>query len=311
MFFRWQGLLILLLISTTVAAKTLYKYQDDQGRWYFTDQAPVTQHKVEVRHLKPAPKQRVRLEKTGSPNNPAFYLINQYPGPIEVAVDWDQQADLVASPALPQRFVIEPGKSDTLFSINAVDQTTSQSFALQYQYVVGRPLPHYTSQTPYFPPLAPGSRFRVTQAFGGEYSHHDAQNRYAVDIMMPINTPIHAARTGTVLEVENDYFKNGMQQAYANKANSILILHEDESMAVYAHLALEKAQVYPGLQVKAGDLIGYSGNTGYSSGPHLHFAVQINQGMALRSVPFQFIDAHQQVFEPQQGAWLEGVSIKP
>ena len=311
MLFRWQGLLILLLISTSATAKTLYKYQDKQGRWYFTDQAPVTQRKVEVRHLKPAPKQRVLLEKTGSPNNPAFYLINHYPGPIEVAVDWEQQADLVASPTLPHRFVIEPGKSDTLFSINAVGQAISQTFTLQYQYVVGRPLPNYTSHTPYLPPLAPGNRFLITQAFNGEFSHNDAQNRYAVDIMMPINTPIHAARAGTVLEVENDYFKSGTQQAYANQANSISILHDDGSMAIYAHLALEKALVQPGLWVNAGALIGYSGNTGFSSGPHLHFAVQVNRGMELVSVPFQFIDARQYVFEPQQGAWLEGISTNP
>lgn len=308
MLFQRHILFLLLLISSTAIAKKLYKYQDDLGRWYFTDQAPLTEVKVEVRQLKPSAKRRVRLEKTGSPGNPAFYLINQYPGPIEVAVDWDQHDNLVANPELPRRFVIEPGKSDTLFSINAVGQTSTQAFTLQYQYVVGRPQPNYTSQTPYLPPLAPGSRFRITQAFNGEFSHNDLQNRYAVDIMMPINTPIYASRAGTVLEVENDYFESGTQQAYANKANSISILHDDGSIAIYAHLALEKALVQPRLRVEAGALIGYSGNTGFSSGPHLHFAVQVNRGMELTSVPFQFIDARQQVFEPQQGAWLEGIS---
>ncbi|OAI12741.1 peptidase M23 [Methylomonas lenta] len=309
---RWQNLFLLLLVSTTATAKTLYKYKDDQGRWYFTDKPPVTQHKVETRLLKPAPKQRVRLEKTGSPSNLAFYLINQYPGPIEVAIDWEQPTNLVSIPELPKRFVIEPGKSDTLFSISAIGQTTSsQTFTLQYQYVVGRPLPHYSRQTAYWPPLAPGSHFRVTQAFNGEFSHTDPQNRYAVDIMMPIGTPIYAARDGVVLEVENDFFSSGTQQAYANKANSIRILHDDGSMAIYAHLALEKALVTPGLRVQAGELIGYSGNTGFSSGPHLHFAVQINQGMALTSVPFEFLDANQHAFEPQPGSWLEGINPKP
>jgi murein DD-endopeptidase MepM/ murein hydrolase activator NlpD len=309
---RWQNLFLLLLISTTATAKTLYKYQDDQGRWYFTDNPPVTQHTVETRQLKPAPKQRVRLEKTGSPSNLAFHLINQYPGPIEVAIDWEKPTNLVSSPELPNRFVIEQGKSETLFSISAIGQTTSsQTFTLQYQYVVGRPLLNYSSQTPYLPPLAPGSRFRVTQAFNGEFSHTDPQNHYAVDIMMPIDTPIYAARDGVVLEVENDFFSSGTQQAYANKANSIRILHDDGSMAIYAHLALEKALVTPGLKVQAGKLIGYSGNTGFSSGPHLHFAVQVNQGMALTSVPFEFLDANQHAFEPQQGSWLEGINPKP
>ncbi|MDD2737544.1 MAG: M23 family metallopeptidase [Methylomonas lenta] len=312
MLLRWQNLFLLLLISTTATAKTLYKYQDDQGRWYFTDNPPVTQHKVETRLLKPAPKQRVRLEKTGSPSNLAFHLINQYPGPIEIAIDWEKPTNLVSIPELPKRFVIEPGKSDTLFSISAIGQTTSsQTFTLQYQYVVGRPLPNYNSQTPYLPPLAPGSRFLVTQAFNGEFSHNDIQNRYAVDIMMPINTPIHASRAGTVLEVENDFSDSGTLRAYATKANSIYILHDDGSMAIYAHLALEKAMVTPGLRVQAGELIGYSGNTGFSSGPHLHFAVQVNRGMALTSVPFEFLDANQHAFEPQQGTWLEGINPNP
>lgn len=311
MLLRRQSLFLLLLISTTATAKTLYKYQDKQGRWYFTDKAPVTDYSVEVRHLKPAPKQRVHLEKTGSSSNPAFYLVNQYPGPIEVAIDWEQQADLVSTPELPHRFVIESGKSDALFTINAVGQTSSQTFTLQYQYVVGRPLPHYSSPTPYLPPLAPGSRFLVTQTFNGEFSHNDAQNRYAVDIMMPIDTPVHASRAGTVLEVENDFTDSGTLRAYATKANSIYILHDDGSMAIYAHLALEKALVHPGQKVQTGELIGYSGNTGFSSGPHLHFAIQVNRGMELASVPFQFLDARQHAFEPQQGTWLEGISPQP
>ncbi len=66
------------------------------------------------------------------------------------------------------------------------------------------------------------------------------------------------------------------------------ILHGDGSMAIYAHLALEKARVYPGLKVSSGQLIGFSGNTGFTIGPHLHFAVQINKDMELVSVPFKF-----------------------
>ena len=121
---------------------------------------------------------------------------------------------------------------------------------------------------------------------------------------MPVNTPIYAARTGIVVEVNNDFFNGGTKQAYKTRANSIRILHEDGSMAVYAHLALERAQVYPGLNVSAGQLIGYSGNTGFSSGPHLHFAVQLNQGMELVSIPFQFTTATGSIDKPIAGSFL-------
>lgn len=308
---RWPVFLLLLVVSQTGIAKKLYKYQDHEGRWYFTDQPPQTEQAVSVRQLKPAAKQRVWLEKIENGSEPGFCIINQYPGPIEVAIDWQTRKNVIATPALPKRFVVESGKSASLFKVNADGQAGPRKFTLSYRYVIGSPLTDYPATDAYLPPLAPNSRFQITQAFAGQYSHQDAQNRYAVDIMMPVGTPVHAARAGTVLEVEDDFFKSGQQQAYADKANSIRILHDDGSMAVYAHLALEQAQVQPGSKVQAGDLIGFSGNTGFTSGPHLHFAVQINRGMELVSVPFLFLDDKRKPFEPQLGDWLQGLSATP
>ena len=52
-------------------------------------------------------------------------------------------------------------------------------------------------------------------------------------------------------------------------------------------LAEAGAQVRPGQRVQAGERIGLSGNTGYSTAPHLHFAVQVNRGMQLEAIPFR------------------------
>ncbi|AMK76648.1 MULTISPECIES: M23 family metallopeptidase [Methylomonas] len=298
--------LSLLLVSSAGVAKKLYKYQDAEGNWYFTDQAPASNQPAEVRQLKAASPKRVWLEKTTDQLRPSFFALNAYPGPIELAVDWRERENVSANPDLPRRFVVESGQSDSLFSLIPNERAGSYSVNLQYSYVIGRPLPGYVSQTLYKPPLPAGGQFQITQAFNGPYSHNDQQNRYAVDIMMPVDTPIYAARGGIVLEVENDYTGNGTSQAYADKANSIRILHEDGSMAIYAHLALEKSQVTPGIRVATGQLIGYSGNTGLTTGPHLHFAVQINRGMELISVPFQFADAAGLAVEPQLGLWLYG-----
>lgn len=306
MWVQWLLVISLFLVAVPATAKKLYKYQDEKGLWHFTDKPPNTAQKVEVRQLKPTQKQWVRLEKTGDNSHPDFYAFNQYPGPVELEVDWEAADNVISTPALPQRFVLEPGESAPLFNVSGVGDALSWKFTLQYRYVIGRPLGNYVSTMAYLPPIAPGGRFQITQAFGGEFSHQDEQNRYAVDIMMPVGTPIYAARVGMVMEVDDDYFKSGTEQAYANKANSIRILHDDGSMAVYAHLELEKAQVRPGLQVQAGELIGYSGNTGFTTGPHLHFAVQINQGMQLVSVPFQFANSEGAAFEPRVGVWLEG-----
>ncbi len=297
---------LLILACSSGIAKKLYKYQDEHGVWHFTDRLPDTEREVEVRQLMPAATQWVKLEKSGSKSKPDFYAINEFSGPVEIAVDWEQHQNAIASPSLPRRFVVGPGKSDTLFSVRGAPKARSWQISLNYRYVIGKPLPDYVSAIPYYPPIAPGSHYQITQAFGGEFSHQDEQNRYAVDIMMPVETPIYAARSGVVLEVQNDYFNGGTLQAYVHQANSVRILHDDGSMAVYAHLELEKAQVAAGQQVYEGELIAYSGNTGFTTGPHLHFAIQVNRGMELVSVPFQFIFPDGRVLDPHLGMWLEG-----
>ena len=60
-------------------------------------------------------------------------------------------------------------------------------------------------------------------------------------------------------------------------------------MALYAHLQPDGVYVRPGDTVSLGQVIGRTGNTGYSSGPHLHFAVQVNAGLALASIPFRMV----------------------
>lgn len=303
---RRLAAIALILVSGAGVAKNLYKYQDKAGDWHYTDQPPAAHQESEVRQLKAANAQRVWLKKTADRFKPGFFALNAYPGPVELAIDWRKPENVKAMPDLPQRFVIESGQSPKLFSIIPNEGAGAYSVNLQYRYVIGRPLPDYVSHTLYQPPLPIGSQFQITQAFNGPYSHNDPQNRYAVDIMMPVDTPIYAARCGIVLEVENDYSGSGTHQAYAGKANSIRILHDDGSMAVYAHLALEKAQVHPGLSVASGQLIAYSGNTGLTTGPHLHFAIQINRGMELVSVPFQFADEQGLAAVPQMGMWLYG-----
>jgi murein DD-endopeptidase MepM/ murein hydrolase activator NlpD len=301
------SIFILLSLSFNAVGQKLYKFQDEQGIWHFTDKPTNTGQKVEVRQMKAAPKQLVWLLKSGEERQPRFYIRNDYAGPVEVEVDFTEQENVRSTPELPRRFVVEPGKSDTLFEVSAINELGSWRLGLKYRYIIGTPLAQYSSTESYLPPIAPDASFQISQSFGGSFSHTDEQNKYAVDIVMPVGTPIYAARSGIVLEVDDDFYKGGTNKAYSSAANSIRILHDDGSMAIYAHLELEKAQVYPGLAVNAGQLIGYSGNTGFSSGPHLHFAVQINKGMALASVPFTFINRMGQAEETAVNAWLKGV----
>lgn len=89
----------------------------------------------------------------------------------------------------------------------------------------------------------------------------------AIDWIMPEGTPILAARGGRVCTVVESFSTVG------NEGNVIEIEHDDGSFAAYIHLMKDGAVVEDGESVSEGQLIGFSGNTGNSTGPHLHFHV--------------------------------------
>ncbi len=302
------------LLMSPCEAKKLYKYQDASGRWYYTDKAPTVAQsqeiKIEVRQLKVDSKQRVWLQQIGEKRQPEFVIRNDYSGPIEVEVAFVEHENVRAAPALPKKFVVQPGVSGSLFGLGAINEKLGWRYGLSYRYSLGEPSARHDDQAVYYPPFASYRTFQITQAFNGSFSHTDEQNKYAVDLSMPEGSEVHAARAGVVMSLQNDFFKGGIdKQAYKARANSIRILHDDGSMAVYAHLQVDRAQVYEGMRVEAGQLIAYSGNTGFSSGPHLHFAVQVNQGMNLVSVPFRFVDVQGAVAEPKARQWLAGFVV--
>ena len=137
---------------------------------------------------------------------------------------------------------------------------------------------------------------RIGQFPQGRFSHADDENRHAIDFAVPIGTPVLAARDGIVMQVE-DAFPDAPGKL--SEANFVRILHRDGSMSVYAHLQRASAVVEAGQRVEAGQLIARSGNSGYSSGPHLHFVVQVNAGMRLQSVPVRIIGGNGELKLPK------------
>ncbi len=148
--------------------------------------------------------------------------------------------------------------------------------------------------------------FEVSQSFKGKYSHSSPWSEYAVDIAMPEGTPIHAARSGIIMDIARDFYTGGDDiNKYGERANLVRILHDDGTMGVYAHLKLESVRFGLGRRVEEGVYIAESGNTGFSTGPHLHFVIQKNIGMKLVSIPFQFEGAKGRGFTPEAGMVLE------
>ncbi|MCP4006196.1 MAG: M23 family metallopeptidase [bacterium] len=119
---------------------------------------------------------------------------------------------------------------------------------------------------------------------------HQGKDWNAVDFGLPIGTPVLASRDGVVARVVDGYTEGGLEPRLEPRANTVLVLHADGSFAVYAHLS-PGIPVSPGQQVRIGDWIGSSGNTGYSSGPHLHMAVYVlTANTRVESVPWVFAD---------------------
>ncbi|MDH4255358.1 MAG: M23 family metallopeptidase, partial [Gammaproteobacteria bacterium] len=110
---------------------------------------------------------------------------------------------------------------------------------------------------------------------------------------------------GVVFEVASTNFKGGVDpEVDGDTANLIRILHDDGTYAVYAHLNWNTIRVEPGDEVRRGQYIADSGNTGFSTGPHLHFAVIRNAGMKPESVPFSFEGPDRSEVTPERGQLL-------
>ena len=103
----------------------------------------------------------------------------------------------------------------------------------------------------------------ITSMFGGRQSPGGigSTNHKGVDIGTPMGTPVLAAKSGTVTWAS----WNG------GYGNCIIISHGNGNSTLYGHLS--GYNVTTDQQVKQGQVIGYSGNTGNSTGPHLHFGI--------------------------------------
>ena len=289
------------------AADQLYKYRDDDGNWIFTDRPPEPGRRVETRDLVTgarAPVVHVRHGVAG--RRIRFTAENEFHAPVEVVLAFDDIAGLEYPPPDSElRWTVPPRESLTLLTLGIVDTVESPEVAYRYEYLIGSPDARHVPERPYRMPYALATAYPVTQAYPDTATHRTPDSRHAIDFAMPVGTHVFAARGGTVFAVASRNYRGGLDTTRDGAgANVVHILHDDGTFAVYAHLNRSSIRVRPGDRVTRGEYIADSGNTGFSTGPHLHFAVVRNAGGHLESVPVSFAGRNASSVVPATGQVL-------
>lgn len=305
----WQSVLILLFslffAPGLVGAEKLYKFVDENGHVTFTDKAVGTGTLEKVAQVrKERPMQRFKVQNRGSKSEPVFFAVNGYFGPVEAEFTLKNLQNMSAK-STRLRMVVPAASDVPTLSMRQVSSQRRSSYQWEARSVFGDPAAQHLPKRPYLLPIPANKNFRFSQVFLGAATHAgNVQSEYAVDIPMPVGTAIHAARSGIIMDVAGDFFEGGVSEGMMEQANYVCVLHDDGTMAIYAHLELETVKFPIGKRIERGQVLALSGNTGFSSGPHLHFAIQKNFGMELRSIPFEYEGIDGKPFTP-----IEGLSI--
>jgi len=264
-------------------AATVYKFTNADGVTSYTDR-PVPGARVFVMRERIVERidRQVRLEVKKSKGSANFMVRNDLYAPVEIELKLSKLRNVQGQPPSSIRRVVPARSSVSLVVLTAQQAGKPLGYAQTLMSSIGDPQGEAHGYRYPFPWR--GGPFRLTQGPNGQYSHFGAKGRYAMDIAMPEGTPIIAARGGTVIKVENEQNNRGDNPS----GNFVRILHEDGTMGVYLHLMRGSVSVKEGQKVSVGSALARSGNTGNSTGPHLHFVVQRNVGLALESIPYQF-----------------------
>jgi murein DD-endopeptidase MepM/ murein hydrolase activator NlpD len=275
-----------ILCTPALIAQTGYKYRDANGQWVFSDRAPSATTSNSFNLEKESAGLHLSVDRDDRGGATLLVAVNDClcVATFELSVNSSAIASIPSGSAY--QATLEPGTRQTLLKAPLSGGRLNLEYA--WHAAIGAPDAIHTPSRPYRVPFAVGSTFEITQAYPSRFTHVTADSEYAVDIALPDGTHVYSAREGTVINVRHDSYRGGAAAAMLDQANVVEILHSDGTIAIYAHLHWDSIRVRMGERVVRGQYIADSGNTGFSSGPHLHFAVIRNSGTTNVSLPIQF-----------------------
>jgi len=214
-----------------------------------------------------------------------YFAQNLDLAPYQLEIEFTELNNLRSSDPLPYYTIVYPGDPKSLFLLEPMG-AGSTSFKSSYKLTLGDPKATIDRDFAYTLPYNHNQQYMMIQGANGSYTH---QGKYAWDFVMEEGTKVCASRNGLVVQVKEDSNIGGPDISFMKHANRITVLHNDGSYADYVHLRLNGAVVIPGDQVVGGQVIGYSGNTGWSTKPHLHFQIYKAVKFGIKTVPVKFL----------------------
>ncbi len=225
---------------------------------------------------------------------------NRFDVPVGIRIQFDELVNVEPYPRPPVSAVVPAGRSKQIVKLTVISPGSPGRFPFKWSFTYGDPTARHHPATRYRLPFGGTAKRILTQGQNGRFTH-TGTSAYSYDFAMPIGTPILAARRGRVVEVNDGHTKSGVSPEFLDKANAVTLLHADGTFGTYAHLD-PGAGVRPGMLVNVGDPIGFSGDTGFSTGPHLHFSVWKATTEGGTTVPIHFHSSRsREGFVPSEG----------